>query len=195
MNKRYNYLYKIINKLDNKFYIGVHSTMNIDDGYFGSGTHLRNAINLYGKDNFFKEIIFYYDSSEEAYAAERFIVTKSWLKFNKDNCYNIQTGGRGGWTEEERIIAKQKVHQNKGKTLEEIVGIDKANKIKLNRSNRSKGLNNNMFGKKHSIQSKQQMSDNSLTYSKAVLNNILDKEFNENSNRFLSKNIILMYMY
>jgi hypothetical protein len=39
-----NYLiYKITNTINNKFYIGVHQTENISDGYMGSGKALHAA--------------------------------------------------------------------------------------------------------------------------------------------------------
>lgn len=57
MNKKYHYVYRIINKLNNKFYYGVHSTSNIDDGYMGSGKRLGYAKNKYGLENFEKEIL------------------------------------------------------------------------------------------------------------------------------------------
>ena len=36
MMVKFHYLYKIKNKLNEKIYIGIHSTENINDGYMGS---------------------------------------------------------------------------------------------------------------------------------------------------------------
>ena len=40
----YYYLYKITNKINQKVYIGVHTTSNMEDGYMGSGKYLKRAI-------------------------------------------------------------------------------------------------------------------------------------------------------
>lgn len=55
--KKYNYGYKITNTENGKFYYGIHSTDNPDDGYFGSGTAIKKAITKYGKDSFQKEVV------------------------------------------------------------------------------------------------------------------------------------------
>lgn len=34
---KYHYLYKTTNLITNEFYIGVHSTYDLKDGYLGSG--------------------------------------------------------------------------------------------------------------------------------------------------------------
>jgi hypothetical protein len=47
-SKKFHFIYKTTNLLNNKFYIGMHSTSNLKDGYLGSGTHLRYAIRKYG---------------------------------------------------------------------------------------------------------------------------------------------------
>jgi len=38
--KKYHYIYKTTNILNYKFYIGMHSTDDLDDGYVGSGKRL-----------------------------------------------------------------------------------------------------------------------------------------------------------
>ena len=59
-NKINFYIYKIINLVDGKFYIGRRSTSKEinKDTYFGSGgIHFKRAIKKYGKENFKKEIL------------------------------------------------------------------------------------------------------------------------------------------
>jgi hypothetical protein len=86
-------VYKIINKLNGHYYIGVHSTLDIDDGYMGSGTLMRRAIRKYGAGNFRREILFIYESREEAFIKEAELVNVDTLK--DPNCYNLVLGGKG----------------------------------------------------------------------------------------------------
>ena len=88
----YHYLYKIINKVNGKYYIGVHNTKNINDGYAGSGTILKKAFQKYGEISFDKIILMYYDSKELASQAEANFITAEMLA--SEDCYNIQPGGR-----------------------------------------------------------------------------------------------------
>jgi len=62
--KKFHYIYKITRN-DGKYYIGLHSTDNIDDGYFGSGKRLRYSIRKHGKEAHTKEIIEFLPSREE----------------------------------------------------------------------------------------------------------------------------------
>ena len=44
MKRKYNYFYRTSNKIDNKFYYGIHKTDDLKDGYLGSGKRLNRAI-------------------------------------------------------------------------------------------------------------------------------------------------------
>lgn len=88
-------IYKIINNLNNKIYIGSHKTKNKDDGYMGSGKYLNYAINKYGVENFTKEILFVFDNAKEMYDKEAEIVNDDFLA--EENTYNLKRGGHGGF--------------------------------------------------------------------------------------------------
>ena len=110
--KKYHYIYKTTNILNNKFYIGMHSTDNLNDGYIGSGKRLWYSINKHGKENHKTEILEYLLDRESLKKREEEIVNKRLL--DEDMCMNLTVGGRGDWgrcnevmTKEERIrIAK-----------------------------------------------------------------------------------------
>ena len=55
-------IYKITNIVNGKFYIGKHSTLDINDSYMGSGVAIKKAIKKYGKENFTKEILFEFEN-------------------------------------------------------------------------------------------------------------------------------------
>lgn len=89
--KIYYYLYKITNTIDNKIYIGVHRTTNLDDGYPGSGTALKSAMKEYGKQFFTKEIIKFFDNEQELLEAEKEMVNEEFV--NREDTYNLTLGG------------------------------------------------------------------------------------------------------
>lgn len=93
MNKEIHYVYQITNLINGKYYIGKHSTDDIDDNYFGSGTLLRAAFKKYGKGNFEKYVLQFCDTEEDAYKLEGELVTTD--QINDPMCYNMTTGGLG----------------------------------------------------------------------------------------------------
>lgn len=90
--KKHHFVYKITNLINQKYYIGVHSTNNLDDGYMGSGTAIKNAIEKYGIENFKREIVEFVGSAEEKWLAEIKHVTLEVVR--DENSYNMAPGGK-----------------------------------------------------------------------------------------------------
>ena len=126
-------IYKTVNLINGKIYIGQHEQTEGEhfDTYLGSGTIITNAIKKYGKQNFKKEILEICDNKESLNEREIY-----WIKFydstNRDIGYNVLEGGEGS----------DKRFRHHGKTLEEAYGVEKSNHIKeqIRKGNRpSKG--------------------------------------------------------
>lgn len=86
-------IYKIINLVNDKFYVGKDSTDN--DNYWGSGILIRKAIKKYGIENFAREIIEYCNDLDELSEREKYWIKElDAIKYG----YNIARGGEGGDT-------------------------------------------------------------------------------------------------
>lgn len=98
------YVYITKNIVNNKQYVGMHSTFNVDDGYLGSGRCLIKAFKKYGKENFKREIICFCISLDEAYKKESEYI-KIYDTLNPKG-YNLSpTGGnnvKGSMSEESK---------------------------------------------------------------------------------------------
>jgi len=94
--KIYNYFYIINNLINGRFYLGVHSTNKLADGYFGSGTVLKQAIKKHGKENFELTPLKFFGTRKELLAFEKEIVNEKFLDYYKGICYNVNPGGKGG---------------------------------------------------------------------------------------------------
>lgn len=93
---KYHYFYRIENIINGKYYYGIHSTNNLDDGYMGSGRNLKRDYKIYGKENFVKTIIKYFQSRELASEYESEMVSETCVL--DENCYNMKIGGDFGTT-------------------------------------------------------------------------------------------------
>ena len=90
----YHYIYKTTCIITKRYYYGMHSTDNIDDGYLGSGKLLSRSLKKYGVENHRKEILLYCPSRAELCRSERQIVNESLL--SDPLCMNLKIGGDGG---------------------------------------------------------------------------------------------------
>ena len=97
--KEYNFIYKTTNVLTGKFYIGMHSTDNLDDGYIGSGTQLKRSIKIHGLKKFKFEILEFLPNRKLLIEREREIVNEDVVS-NK-LCINLKVGGEGGFVNDE----------------------------------------------------------------------------------------------
>jgi len=113
------YLYKTTNLINNKIYIGIHKAKTTDNMYLGSGKRIRYAIKKYGRENFKKEILEYFDDYESALLKERVVVNEEFLK--NPEVYNLKPGGRGGFVREDSVRGATlggKAFSDKVKSLE-----------------------------------------------------------------------------
>lgn len=89
-------IYQITNLINNKIYIGLHRTQNLDDGYMGSGKYIRRAIDMHGIENFKKEILFVFDNEKDMIDKEVELVTEEFCL--REDTYNLAKGGGDGWS-------------------------------------------------------------------------------------------------
>lgn len=127
------YIYKIVHT-NGKYYIGRHSTKNIDDGYMGSGKWPRSIKN---KKELSKVILAYYDSSKELLEAEKSILAEH---ISNKMCMNFNNNPVG--------FASGDLNPARSK------------KERIRRSLAFKGSNNPMFNKVFTEEEKQRMSNN-----------------------------------
>jgi len=106
-DKKYIFVYQTKNIINEKTYIGVHATNNINDGYIGCGIRSNasaksqakagrkypfiSSVLKYGYENFKREILSFYDTEEEAYKEEEFLLSLNEIRSNKN--YNASLGG------------------------------------------------------------------------------------------------------
>src|ERR1035441_3781374 len=92
--KKWHYIYKTTNLVNSKFYIGMHSTDNLEDEYIGSGKYLWNSIRKHGRENFKIEFLEFFENRENLKAREKVLVNENLLK--DPMCMNLVIGGEGG---------------------------------------------------------------------------------------------------
>jgi group I intron endonuclease len=97
--KKHHVIYKTTCKINGKYYVGMHSTDDLNDGYIGSGKRLWNAIRKHGRENFEVEYLEFFDSRELLIEREKELVNDELLK--DPMCMNLMRGGKGGFISDE----------------------------------------------------------------------------------------------
>lgn len=134
-NKTRYLVYKTVNLINGKIYIGQHTTKNIKDGYNGSGDLIIKAISKYGRKNFKRYLVEFCNNIE--HLNEREIYWISHYKSDDLNIgYNIAPGGTLRLSE----ASKKKISETLKKKYEA-------------------GLLKTKLGFKHSEESKNKMSE------------------------------------
>jgi hypothetical protein len=94
----YHFIYRITNSKNGRYYIGMHSTFKIDDGYYGGGKIIKNSIKKHGKECHIKEILEFLPNRNRLAEREKQLVNEELLK--DPLCMNICPGGFGGFSNE-----------------------------------------------------------------------------------------------
>jgi hypothetical protein len=163
--KTIHYLYKTTCLVTGKYYIGMHSTCNLDDGYMGSGKRLRYSIHKHGVENHVKKILEFFKTRDLLIEAEKKAITPEII--TDKNCMNLKGGGEGGFSNEEHKENFFAAHSKGRETYKKRLAEDEAfrNKhLKNAMQNFVKGhssgkVNYNTFsGKTHSDETKLKIS-------------------------------------
>lgn len=96
--RNHHIIYKTTCLVTGKWYIGMHSTNDLDDGYLGSGKRLWYSIKKHGKEQHRREILEHLPDRETLALREEQILTHE-LK-SDPLCMNVAPGGIGhhpGW--------------------------------------------------------------------------------------------------
>jgi hypothetical protein len=150
--KTIHYIYKTTCLVTNRYYIGMHSTNNLEDGYMGSGLRLRRSIRKYGVENHVKEILEYCVDVLALSKREAEIVTHELI--NEGGFISKEGCTKGGKVSGD--IIKQRLETN-----EEFKIKHKANFVLIVKKAREENRypNNSFKDKTHSDETKKLMSE------------------------------------
>lgn len=162
----YRYIYMIVctaGSWKNKYYIGQHTTKNLDDGYKGSRTLLKKYYKKYPND-YVKSIICYCDSQKQLDEREKECIS---LCLGNKDCLNIAIGGIGQHFQSEET--KRKISKavklrysdpiERQKQSERLIGKNKGRKHSEEQNKKQSQL---LKGRKHSEETKRKISESNI---------------------------------
>jgi len=142
----FHYTYKITHLETNEYYVGRHTTNNLDDNYYGSGVW----VNKQPKTKLKKEVLQFYSSVDNLLIAEEVLICENFenpLCMNKIKSSSVQMGSYGLIHTEE--------------TKKYIGNLNKGNKYRLGKNhteNTKRKISEKAKGRKHTEEAKQKMS-------------------------------------
>jgi hypothetical protein len=150
----FHYIYKIIDTKNGKYYIGRHSTTNLDDGYMGSGIW----VSRHSKKKRLEKVILEFCESfddllqkESDYISE-YIVNEQNMNFNNSSI-GASTGSLN-IAHRESVKIKQRSRLRENNPMKN--GHTEESKEKIRQS--VMGKNNPFYGKKHTTETKKKIS-------------------------------------
>jgi hypothetical protein len=87
-------LYKTTCLRSGKYYVGMHSTNDLDDNYLGSGKMLQRSIDKHGRDQHVRTVLATANTREDLISLEKLFVTEALVK--DEMSLNLALGGQGG---------------------------------------------------------------------------------------------------
>jgi hypothetical protein len=162
--KLFHFIYKTTDVRNGNFYIGMHSTNNLDDGYIGSGTRLKHLIYKHGKDIFNMEILEFLPDKKSLRLRESELVTSDLIL--EEKCMNLKPGGYGGFNNDtHQLKCSQAAGLKHAERMKKDDEYRKKYSDKLSKSGKKRHkegkLTNFTFdwtGRKHSEETKKKMS-------------------------------------
>lgn len=160
--KKFHFIYKTTNLLNSKYYIGMHSTDDLEDGYMGSGKRLWYSRKKHGDENHSIEILEYCNDRKELRKREEEIVNDELI--NENLCMNLVKGGGGFMLDEHHYkcsSAGGKATAERLKTDEEFSKRQKKNASEnMKKAHREGKIKYDTFtDKKHTEETKKLMSE------------------------------------
>lgn len=94
MQHKFHFIYKTTCTVSGRYYVGMHSTNDIEDGYLGSGEHVTRSMRKHGRSSHTREIIKFLPDRDALKKFEKEYITEEMLA--DPMCMNIAPGGGGG---------------------------------------------------------------------------------------------------
>lgn len=198
MTEIYGYIYKIVNTINNKVYIGqtIQRPSKRKSGHLDElrrnkhhSGHLQNSFNKYGEDNF-KFIVLNYATDKKTLDNLEIIYMDKYMSLNSDYGYNIKNGGSNG---KHSLKTRKKIGKansgtnspNYGKPLSQAARENLSIKLK-NRvftKEHRKNLSESLLGEKHPFYGKHL----SPTHRKKISNALKGKPLSESNKKGIRK--------